>query len=116
MKQPLQICFLGMEPSQAVETAARERAQKLDRFCPDLMSCRVTIELAHKHQQQGRPIAVRVDVTLPEIELTVDRSQGEDVYIALRDAFDDMTRRLEETVRKRRDQTQRASAGKYEAS
>lgn len=100
MKQPLQIRFIGLEPSEAVETAARAKAEKLDRFRTDIMSCRVTIELAHKHQQQGRLFGVRIVVTVPDRELTVDRSQDEDVYVALREAFDDMTRQLEDTLRK----------------
>jgi len=100
MKQPLQVLFVGVEPSEAVEAAARAKAEKLDRFRPDIMSCRVTIELAHKHQQQGRPFAVRIAVTVPDRELTVDRAQDEDVYVALRDAFDDMTRQLAESVQR----------------
>jgi len=100
MKQPLQVRFVGVEPSEAVEAAARAKAQKLDRFRPDIMSCRVTIELVARHQQQGRPYAVRIDVTVPDRELAVDRVQDEDVYVALRDAFDDMTRQLEDSVRR----------------
>jgi ribosome-associated translation inhibitor RaiA/cold shock CspA family protein len=102
MKQPLQIRFLGMEPSEAVESAARKKADKLDRFCAAIMSCRVTIESAHKHQHQGRPFGVRIDVTLPDHELSVDRVHDEDVYVALREAFDDMTRQLEDSVRRTR--------------
>src|SRR5512133_3810353 len=104
MKQPLQIRFLGVEPSGAVESAARSKAAKLDTFCPDLMSCRVTIEQTRKHRHQGRPFAVRVDVTLPDHELSVDRVHEEDVYVALRDAFDDMKRQIEDAVRRRRGQ------------
>lgn len=104
MKQPLQIRFVGMEPSEAVETAAREKAGKLDHFFPDIMSCRVAIELTHKHQRQGRPFAVRIDVTLPGRELSVSRVNDEDVYVALRDAFDDMKRQLENAVRRKRGQ------------
>ncbi len=104
MKQPLQIRFLGMEPSEAVESAARKKADKLDRFCPDIMSCRVSIEQMHKHQHQGRPFAVRIDVTVPDHELSVDRVHDEDVYVALRDAFDDMTRQVEDAVRRTRGQ------------
>jgi ribosome-associated translation inhibitor RaiA/cold shock CspA family protein len=99
MKQPLQIRFVGMEPSEAVESAARRKADKLDQFRPDIMACRVTIESAHKHQHQGRPFAVRVDVTVPDHELSVDRVHDEDVYVALREAFDDMKRQLEDSVR-----------------
>lgn len=100
MKQPLQIRFLGMEASDAVSAAARERAEKLDHFSPDIMSCRVTIELSHKHQHQGRPFTVRIDLTLPEHELSVDRVSDEDVYVALRDAFDAMRRQLEDAMRR----------------
>ena len=42
MKQPVQIRFIGLEPSPAVEAAAREKAAKLDQFRPDLMACRVS--------------------------------------------------------------------------
>jgi ribosomal subunit interface protein len=91
-----------MDASDAVESAAREKAHKLDHFSPDIMSCRVTIELEHKHRHQGRPFAVRIDLTLPGHELRVDRVEHEDVYVALRDAFDDMKRQLEEVVRRMR--------------
>lgn len=104
MKQPLEIRFIGMEPSDAVEAAARRKADKLDRFRPDIMACRITIQLAEKHQHQGRPFAVRVDVTVPDHELSVDRVHDEDVYVALREAFDDMKRQLEDSVRRVRGQ------------
>ncbi len=102
MKQTLQINFHGMERSDAVQDAVRRRAEKLDRFASDIVSCRVVVDLLQKHQQQGRPFGVRIDLTLPGHELVVDRVEREDVYVALRDAFDDMTRRLEDLVRKRR--------------
>jgi ribosomal subunit interface protein len=102
MKQPLQIQFRGMQVSPALEAAAREKASKLDQFTPNLMSCRVVIELEQKHQQQGRPYGVSIDLTMPGQELRVDKVDNEDVYVALRDAFDAMTRRLEDTVRRAR--------------
>lgn len=104
MKQPLDIRFLGLEPSPAVEAAARDKAARLDRFFPALMACRVTIELEHRHKHQGKPYAVRIDVTLPGHELGIDRVQDEDVYVALRDAFDAMRRRIEDTARSMRGQ------------
>mgnify|MGYP001764325939 FL=1 len=102
MKLPLQVRFLGMEPSAAVESAARTKAEKLERFCPDIMSCRVSIEQAAKHQHQGRPFAVRIDVTRSGRELSVDRVADEDVYVALRDAFDAMRRQLEGALERAR--------------
>jgi ribosomal subunit interface protein len=104
MKMPLQIVFHGLEPSAAIEAAAREKAGKLDQFSADIMSCRVTIELEHKHHHQGRPFAVKIDLTVPGHELRVDRVAHEDVYVALRDAFDHMKRRLEDVVQRTRGQ------------
>jgi ribosome-associated translation inhibitor RaiA len=104
MKQALNIQFHGMEASEAVEAKAREFVDKLDAMAPDLMACRVNIDLEQKHKTQGRPFGVRIDLTLPGHELVVNKVQNEDVYVALRDAFDSMKRQLDEVVRKRRGQ------------
>jgi ribosome-associated translation inhibitor RaiA len=100
MRQPLELRFIGMEASAAIDAAARAKAEKLDQFRPDLMACRVTVELSDKHRHQGRSFGVRVDVTVPGGEFTVDRVHDEDVYVALRDAFDDMKRQLQDSLRR----------------
>jgi len=110
MKLPLQINFRNLEPSEAIEAAVQKRAAKLDRFYADIMSCRVTVEAPHKHQHKGKLYSVKVDVTVPDDELVVSRTPDqnqahEDVYVALRDAFDAMARRLEDYVRIRRGKT-----------
>jgi len=102
MKLPLDLRFIGMAPSQALEQAVRGKVAHLDRFGSDVTSCRVTIEQEHKHSQQGRPFAVRIDVTLPGQELAVNHVKDEDAYVALRDAFDAVRRQVEESVRIRR--------------
>lgn len=104
MKLPFHIQFRGMDASEALEVNAREHAHKLESFASDIMACRVSIELEQKHQNQGRPFGVCIDLTLPGHELVVNRVQHEDAYVALRDAFDKMKRQLEEVVRKRRGQ------------
>lgn len=103
MKQAPDIRFIGMEPSDALASAAREKTAKLELFCPEIIACHVAIELAHKHRQQGRPFAVRLNLTLPGNELAVSRVENEDVYVALRDAFDDMKRQIKETLRRMRE-------------
>ena len=100
MKQPLELRFIGMDPSEAVEAAAIAKASKLDQFRPDIMTCRAVVELSDKHRHQGKTYAVRVDVTVPGHEFSVDRVHDEDVYVALRDAFDDMKRQLQDSVRR----------------
>jgi ribosomal subunit interface protein len=104
MKLPFNIQFHGMESSVALEANAREHLHKLEKFASDIMACRVNIDLEQKHKHQGRPFGVRIDLTLPGHELVVNRVQHEDVYVALRDAFDSMKRQLEDVVRRRRGQ------------
>lgn len=101
MKLPVHIQFHGMESSDALEVSVREHAHKLESFAPDIMACRVAIDLEQKHQHQGRPYGVRIDLTLPGHELVVNRVHNEDVYVALRDAFNNMRRQLEDIVRRR---------------
>jgi len=47
---------------------------------------------------------VRIDVTMPGQELTISRVHDENVYVALRDAFDGMKRQVEDAVRRARRQ------------
>lgn len=102
MKLPVHIQFHGLEPSDALEASARKHVHKLESLAPDLMACRVAIDLEQKHQHQGRPYSVRIDLTLPGRELVVNRVQHEDVYVALRDAFDSARRQLEEVAGRQR--------------
>lgn len=107
MQLPVQITFRHMEPSAAMEEAIRARVAELDRFHDHIMSCRVVVEPQHQHKNQGNLYHVRVDVTTPGKELVVSREAGlhqeyEDVYVAIRDAFDAMRRQLEEHGRRQK--------------
>ena len=99
MQTSLQITVRGMEHSNALDEHIRERAGKLDRIYPKLMGCRVVAELEDRHKQQGKHFAVRVDLTAPGKEIVVNRQHAEDVYVALRDAFDAAKRQLEDYAR-----------------
>lgn len=100
MRHAPDIRFVGIEPSGALASAARDRVAKLELSCPAMTACDVVIELGHRHRRQGRPFAVRIDVTLSGHAGAVSRVENEDVYVALRDAFDHMGRQLEDTMRR----------------
>jgi len=99
MKTPLQITFRDMERSDAMETHIREKADKLKQFFADIVSCRVVVEQAAKHQQQGKPFNVRIELGVPGKTLIIDKQVHEDAYVALRDAFDAAKRQLEDYAR-----------------
>ena len=100
MQIPLQITIRDIEHSAALETHIRDKAAKLDEFFKHIMSCRVVVEQPHKHHQQGKQFNVRIDIGVPGSEIVVNRDHAEDVYVALRDAFDAAKRQVEEYARK----------------
>ena len=107
MQIPLQILFHDMEPSDAVEATIKEKAAKLETFAEKIMRCRVVVEAPHKHHHKGQLYSVKIDITLPGNEIVVSRDAGknhahEDVYVAIRDAFNAARRQLEDYVRQRR--------------
>ena len=118
MQLPLQITFRHMEPSAAVEAKIRERAAELDRYYDRIMSCRVVVESPHRHHHQGALYHVRIDLTVPGGELMVSREPAEhhayeDVYVALRDAFDAARRQLEDYARRQRREVKEHAAPPY---
>lgn len=105
MEVTLQITTRDIPHSEALESRIREKAEKLEKFYPHIMSCRIVVELPHKHKHQGRIFDVRIDITVPGSELVVNRAADEDVYVAVRDAFDAAKRQLEDYARRQRGDT-----------
>jgi ribosomal subunit interface protein len=108
MQNNLQISFRGMETSAAVEARIRERTERLERFDDRITSCHVVVQAPHRHHQQGQLYEVRIQVRVPGDELVINREGSqdhahEDVYVAIRDAFQAAERRLEERARRRSD-------------
>jgi ribosomal subunit interface protein len=103
MIKPVEVVFHGIERSNAVEEHVRDEVAKLERLHPQVSSCRVTIGLPHNRQQQGKRFDVRVELAVPGKELVVNRTPGqEDMYAALRDAFDVARRQLDDHARAQR--------------
>ena len=99
MQVPLQITYRGIAHSDALDARIRAKAAKLDEFHPRIMSCRVVVEEGDRHRHQGKQFVVRLEVHLPGHEFAINRDHHEDVYVALRDAFDAAGRKLEEIAR-----------------
>jgi len=113
MQVPIQITVRDMLHSEALEAHIRERVAKLEAFHDRITTCRVTVQQQARHQHQGRPFCVRVDVRVPGREIVANRDHHEDVYVALRDAFDAVKRQLEETVRVQRGEVKAHAASDH---
>lgn len=126
---PLQITFRNMPQSDAVEAHIREKASKLEVFSERIVSCRVTIEAPHRHHHKGKAYEVRIEIAVPGDEIVVNHALSrlkalklsekggtdndfveshdvhrhgahEDVYVAIRDAFNAAGRKLQDYVRR----------------
>jgi len=133
MTLPLQITFRNMKHSTVVEDWIHAEAEKLETFYHRIMACRVAIEVPHRHHKKGKPIHIRIDLTLPGREIVVKREpvairrtpvNGEavasihrqsksphaDLQLVIHDAFKSAGRRVQDFARR-----QRGDVKKHEA-
>jgi ribosomal subunit interface protein len=104
MTIPLQLVFKQMEPSEALDREIRDRVAKLERYHQKITSCRVAVDPPGR---KGDVYDVRVEVNVPGGAIVAAREPGknqahEDIYVAIRDAFDATVRQLEDFTRIRR--------------
>lgn len=106
MAVPLQITFRKMPPSPFVRARIRERADKLVRYHDRITACRVVVEAPHRHHHKGKLYAIAIEIHLPGACLTSHRTPGghhehEDIYVAVRDAFDAVERQIQDYARRK---------------
>jgi cold shock CspA family protein/ribosome-associated translation inhibitor RaiA len=108
MKIPLEIAFKGIQHTDEIEALIREEAEKLDKVCNYLMSCRVAVEKRQQHQEVGNPYRVRIDMTVPpghELVIRREPSKGDmhdPLPIVIKHAFAAAARQLRKLVEEQR--------------
>ena len=93
------VVFRGIDHSQAVEDAVYKRLNKLERFSDEIHSLRVILETPHNNHHKGKVYHVGVEALIPNHDIHVtheqhDKHEHEDIYVAIRDAFNALERRL----------------------
>jgi ribosome-associated translation inhibitor RaiA len=98
-----QIVFHGLDYSAAMADAIRRHVTRLERYCPTLHSCRVSVEQPHRHHAHGRRFRVCIELAVSGIApLAVERDES-NVSLAIADAFAAARRRLQDAVRVQRE-------------
>lgn len=105
-----QVLFRGIEHSQAVEEAVHKRLEKLARYSDEIQSLKVILEAPHNNHHKGRVYHVGVEALIPNHDIVVahdhhDKHAHEDLYVAIRDAFNAVERRLKAVYDRQRAQT-----------
>jgi cold shock CspA family protein/ribosome-associated translation inhibitor RaiA len=125
MINPVRIAFHNLEPSESLEQAIRDRAADLDRYHPQIIGCRVLVDVPHRHRERGRHVKVRVELSLPGEDVVVSHeptlypalkdAEGEALHkaedveavhkhaaVAIHEAFDAARRGLQDVIRRQR--------------
>lgn len=110
MGAQLQITVREMPHSDALEAEIRRKVAGLERVHPRITTIRATVAAPHQRHQQGNLFTVKLELAVPGKDIVVNRDHAEDVYVALRDAFQAARRQLVEQVERgqRADKAQRA--------
>lgn len=124
-----QITFRNMEHSPTLEADVLKEASRLEKFFPRIMSCRVAIE-GPRREEYGGLYRIRIDLGVPGEELLVEHNptlhgslqareamhrtkqsephrERRDAALAIREAFHEMRRRLQDYKRRIEGQTKR---------
>jgi hypothetical protein len=133
MTLPLQVTFRNMKHSTEVEDWVRTEAAKLETSYHRIIGCRVAIEVPHRHHKKGKPLHIRIDLTLPGKEIVIKRepvanrrasvnrgaaaqsqprvkSTHADLELVIHDAFKSAGRRVQDFARRRRGDVKRHQA------
>lgn len=107
MPFPIHITFRDIPPSDAIEARIRERADRLEKFADRATSLRVIVAAPHARSQgpshKGQLYQFTLELVMPKGEVVVHQGDTndhahEDVYVAMRDAFEALERRAHEHV------------------
>ena len=108
MQQPIQVTFKNISESDSLKSLILQHAEELEHYYDRITHCRVLVESPHKHHQKGNLFHVTIHLGLPGKTLVVNRNPDNhtahrDCYLAIRDAFHEMRRQLQDFIRIQRE-------------
>jgi len=100
MKLQPHISVVGVSDAGPLRDAAARHASALARFGEQIVECRVTVGLWHRHQEPDRLFRVQVEVDLPHTAVHLTREAAndastDDVDELMRSALDAVGRQIE---------------------
>jgi ribosomal subunit interface protein len=109
MQKPLEIAFRDLDPSDFIRGLVEEQVERLERFHPNIIGCRVVIEAPHRSAEGHNPLlGISIEVDVPARPRIVAKEQEEqramkgDHLAAINRAFEAVERQLEELKDKQR--------------
>ena len=99
MPNAFQVVYHNIDQSPALSEKVVRRIEKLQRFSNDIIGGRVVLDSPHNNHQKGKVFSVTLEIHTSGKEVIVkqdqhDRAEHEDIYVAVRDAFNAAERQL----------------------
>ena len=130
MTTPLTVTFPKTKASPWLEEEIQARLDRLKVIYADILSCRVVVDIPHKHHQRGNRFAIRIELSVPGEDLAITRDANihasvkdsdeptwskrfdveaarRDIRLVLTDAFTAAKRRLRDYAQVRRHEVKR---------
>ena len=107
MTNEFQVVFHNIDQTEALVDAVQKRVEKLERFCDHIITGRVVLDAPHNNHHKGKVYKVGLEFHTPTVEVRVNQDQHdnhahEDLYVAIRDAFNAAERQLKSIDKKHR--------------
>lgn len=107
MSNEFQVVFHNIDQSSALLENINKRIEKLQRFSSDIIGGRVVLDSPHNNHQKGKVFSVTLEIHTANKGVIVrqgqhDRPAHEDIYVAVRDAFNVAERQLKAADKKHR--------------
>ncbi|GAB5497997.1 MAG: hypothetical protein PsegKO_03080 [Pseudohongiellaceae bacterium] len=107
MTNEFQVTYHNIDQTEAINDAVNKRIAKLERYCDQIITGRVVLDCPHNNHHKGKVYSVGLEIHTPSKEVRVNQDQHdnhahEDLYIAIRDAFNAAERQLKDIDKKHR--------------
>jgi len=96
--QSTQITLHNIRRSPSLSARIRELSERLETHHPGILNVRVAVSHDTQRPAKGGTYSVSVRVRVPGREIVASHEHDEDVYVAVRDAFNAMRRELEQVA------------------
>lgn len=115
MQEGVQVTFLNMDRSEALERRVLDRLARLQRHFDNLQACRVVLDSPHKQPHKGS-LSIHLSIAVPGKDIVVKREQrlteSDDHSITIiGDAFQAAERQLDDYLQQKRRQVKAKGSG-----
>lgn len=76
MTTPLTVTFPRTKASPWLEAEIEKRFARLKVLFADIVSCRVVVEVPHRHHQRGNRFSIRIELGVPGEDLAITRDSN----------------------------------------